>query len=217
MTVPIGGAACDGHECPPVVNTDEWGLEPPSFDRDVPTVLQIGGPSNDGTTSVLANMADAGLITYRHVHSETVVAADAWGQADVVVVQPLDIPTYSMPAVRALVAGRIVIGHLGSEIREQLGDCPIVEARPSTVGEVLQDLMADREARDLHDGRRSALVFAEAMQLAPLATQGEGSVLSAYAELISEQVAAEPAVMDVSDELGTPDGNRAGMVPISQE
>lgn len=152
----------------------------PLFAGAKPVVAHV--PSNaklKGTQeidAVLTDLQDRGLVEYRRItgvpHHEM---PKVIGSADIVVDQ-LRIGLYGVAAAEALAAGRIVVSYVGAAVRDRVRslagrEVPIVEADPDTLGAVLTDLIADRDAAaeraaagpgfvaELHDGRRSAEVL----------------------------------------------------------
>jgi hypothetical protein len=82
--------------------------------------------------------------------------------------------SYTDPAARALGAGCVVLSRVTETARDRLPEsCPVVDVTPASVGDVISNLVSDREkclqlmtsgqtyAREVHDGRRSAAVVAE--------------------------------------------------------
>jgi hypothetical protein len=149
----------------------------PLFSGEKPVIAHV--PSNaklKGTEeidAVLTGLHQSGRIEYRRI---TGVAHDRMpsviGDADIVVDQ-LRIGLYGVAAAEALAAGRIVVSYVGDAVRLRLRsltgrEVPILEADPSTLGDVVTGLIADRDAAaeraaagpgfvaELHDGRRSA-------------------------------------------------------------
>lgn len=166
---------------PVVVDGERWHAEPTPFDRDVPVVLHV--PSRARIKG--SEFADAtgrkleaeGLIEYRRL--ENVAPEDMVRhvkECDILLDQ-FALGLYGVAATEGMFAGRIVLGHLTEAVREKVPDCPVVEADPETLEQVLRDLLADRGrgreiaragqvyARENHDGRRSAAVLAEHMRL----------------------------------------------------
>ncbi len=166
--------------CPTVVDPDSWSPEYPLLRRAVPRVVHI--PSNGmlkGTSFVdaaLQPLHDAGLIDYRRrgglTHEEV---RAAYEEADIVVDQ-LVLGLYGVAAIEAMAAGRVVLAYLGDVVRRRIREAcglevPILEADPDTLSQVVQGVLADREAartaaaagpeyvRAVHDGRFSAQVL----------------------------------------------------------
>ncbi|HEY3557262.1 MAG TPA: hypothetical protein VGL05_07360 [Kribbella sp.] len=152
----------------------------PLFAGPKPIVAHV--PSNaklKGTQEideVLTDLQDRGLVEYRRITGVPHGSMPAViGAADIVVDQ-LRIGLYGVAAAEALAAGRIVVSYVGDAVRRRVRslagrEVPIVEADPSTLGDVLTGLIADRDAAaeratagpgfvaELHDGRRSAEVL----------------------------------------------------------
>ncbi|MGW6279048.1 hypothetical protein [Kribbella sp. NPDC055071] len=152
----------------------------PLFSTARPVVAHA--PSNaalKGTQDIepiLTGLHERGLIEYRRITGVPHHGmAEAIGAADIVVDQ-LRIGLYGVAAAEALAAGRVVVSYVGDGVRERVRsltgrEVPIVEADPDTLGDVVADLVADRDAaaeraaagpgfvRELHDGSRSAEVL----------------------------------------------------------
>jgi hypothetical protein len=166
---------------PVAIDPAPWRLAAkPLFGGPKPVVAHV--PSNaklKGTQeidAVLSGLHERGLIEYRPItgvpHYEMPAVV---GAADIVVDQ-LRIGLYGVAAAEALAAGRIVVSYVGDDVRRKVRtlagrEVPIVEADPDTLGDVLVDLIADRDraagqaaagpgfVAELHDGRRSAEVL----------------------------------------------------------
>ncbi|QEO13556.1 hypothetical protein FLP10_03330 [Agromyces intestinalis] len=166
---------------PVVIDLERWATTAPVLERETPVVRH--SPTNPvikGTAliePVLRELAAEGRIDLR-LESGIPPAKmpAAIGDADVVLEQ-FRIGTYSVTAVEAMAAGRLVIAHVSDQVRravlDQTGlELPILEADPDTLGTVLRDVLADRErfrelaargpafAAAVHDGARSARVLA---------------------------------------------------------
>jgi hypothetical protein len=98
---------------------------------------------------------------------------DLLADSDVVIDQML-LGGYGVLACEGAALGRVVVGHLGSRVRERVpGDVPIIEANPDDLGDVIARILDERDwARDaatrgpefvatFHDGRRAAQVLHE--------------------------------------------------------
>lgn len=156
---------------PVVVDLDAWPLG--TSRRDLPVVVHA--PSNPllkGTAEIEAALqpfVDAGRIEYRRVTGlQPAEAAGLIRQADIVIDQVL-LGLYGVLACEALASGAVVVGLVGPQIRSRVPDpIPIVEADPTTLPEVLEQVLNDlpqladeaggrREfVRRWHDGRESA-------------------------------------------------------------
>jgi glycosyltransferase involved in cell wall biosynthesis len=117
------------------------------------------------------------LIEYRRVEGVPSQEMPAlYRNADIVLDQ-FRLGDYGVAACEAMAAGRLVIGHVSDEVRDRVRrstglELPIVESRFSSVGEVIEDVLSDRESwtsraergpefvRAVHDGARSARVLA---------------------------------------------------------
>lgn len=170
---------------PVVVDPSVWANESPILARERPVVLHA--PTNawiKGSELIepaLSRLHAEGLIEYKRV--EGVPAnemAELYRNSDIVLEQ-FRIGTYSVTAVEALAAGRLVIAHLFDDVRQHVErtvdrEVPVIEATVDTLESMLRTICADRErfiehaklgpdfARDVHDGRRSAAVLASVLQ-----------------------------------------------------
>lgn len=171
---------------PVVVDTGRWATEAPVMERKTPVVVHAPSNANlKGTAYVdeaMRQLEATGAIEYRRVdglgpeHLPSVVA-----DADIVIDQ-LAIGSYGVFAAEAMAAGRVVVGHVMDEVREQTPvSLPIVEATGDTLGDVIRGLLADRDRAvaaasagpayvDLmHSGARSAAVLIETLGLGSVA------------------------------------------------
>ncbi|MDO5628707.1 MAG: glycosyltransferase [Mobilicoccus sp.] len=166
---------------PVVVDSSAWDGPPTSFDRQVPVVLHVPSRSqikgSDAADTVGLMLHEEGLIEYRRL--EGVDPAEMPGHvrdADIVIDQ-LAIGMHGVASVEAMRAGRVVLAHITDETRAVLPDCPVIEANPDTLEQVLRDLLTDRDhgreaaaagqhyAREVHDGRKSAEILTEHLRL----------------------------------------------------
>lgn len=171
---------------PVVVDAQRWATDAPVLASRVPRVVHV--PSNahvKGTHLIDATMRglhEDGLIDYRQ--AQGVPFADMPGiiaQNDIVLEQ-FRIGTYSVAAVEAMAAGRLVVAHLHEQVREAVRDStgleiPIVSATPASLREVILDVLARpghyREiaaagpafVAAVHDGGRSARAMARFLDL----------------------------------------------------
>ncbi|HAM44150.1 MAG TPA: hypothetical protein DCM67_03865 [Propionibacteriaceae bacterium] len=169
---------------PITIDPTMWeSLEPASFDR-VPRVLHRPSRSNepikgsDVIVPVLQQLHDDGVIEYLPdpgpVPNAEMPALLA--QADIVVEQIRN-ATYGAAALEALAAGRTVVGYVGPEVREFVGeDIPIVDATPTDFAEVITALAADPQRRRAlvdqgrafvdrwHSGAASSAVIAQFLE-----------------------------------------------------
>lgn len=153
---------------PMAIDTDEeWMATAPSFDGCRPLrVLWAAEPARDLTgqsaEAALEALAAAGVI--ERVGNHQPAGDEHIAAADIVVDQD-----YGATAIKAMAAGRVVIGHVRPDVRARIGgDLPIVEASPDSLAEVIRELAQDSEkARRLseagrifatawHDGRATA-------------------------------------------------------------
>ncbi|WP_406249599.1 glycosyltransferase [Microbacterium sp. M] len=166
---------------PVVVEPDVWQSAEPPLQRERPVVAYApsnspmkGDPSLDDQLRALETQ---GLIEYRRVEGVPSQAMPhLYRNADIVLDQ-FRLGDYGVAACEAMAAGRIVIGHVSDEVRARVlritgVELPIVESRFSDVGEVIEDVLSDREpwisradrgpefVRAVHDGAQSARVLA---------------------------------------------------------
>lgn len=164
---------------PLVINFDQWRCDATPLERSLVRVAHIPSSSQKGShmiDPILQSMHDRGLIEY--VRAEGIahhLMPAFYGSADIVVEQ-FGIADYSTAACEAMAAGRVVVSRVADEVRAHVAattglELPIVEANPTTLEQVVVDLIADREAarlvaergrlfcREVHDGRRSATVL----------------------------------------------------------
>jgi hypothetical protein len=164
---------------PVVVDPARWESGRRPLERAVPVVVHVPSrgvvKGTDLVEPVLRDLDAEGLIEYRTVRGVPWSRMPAlYGEADVVLDQ-FRLGSYGVAACEALAAGRVVVSHVGEQVRERVratGDeLPVVQADPSTLQEVLRDVVTDREryreiaargpgfVRALHDGSTSARVL----------------------------------------------------------
>jgi hypothetical protein len=162
---------------PVVVEPGRWASTHPPLERARPIVLHVPtNPELKGSRYVDAQLQplhDAGLIDYRRLRGIPPDEMPALvADADIVVDQ-LVLGLYSVMAVQAMAAGRVVVAHVADRVRARIGqELPIAEATPADLASVVESLVAERDAsralaargtayaHDVHDGRRSASVLA---------------------------------------------------------
>ena len=166
--------------CPTVVDPDAWASDTPVLERPRPRVVHAPSrgrlKGSQHIDPVLADLDARGVITYVRLEGvphtrvrEEVRAAD-------VVVDQAVMGLYGVSALEGLASGRLVLGFVGDRVRERVReatglDVPIVEIMPTTLPDVLAEVLDQRDrARDtaalgpafvraVHDGRRSAGVL----------------------------------------------------------
>ncbi len=173
---------------PVVVDPRRWQSAEPALRRSRPVVLHAPtNPLVKGTEKiapVVAALHDEGLIDYRHVLK---VPADEmpglYATADVVLEQ-FALGMYSVTAVEAMAAGRLVIGHIHDQVRDHVREAtglelPVVSATPDSLESVLRDVVTRPEhyreiaargpafAAAVHDGAYSARVLAPFLGVKP--------------------------------------------------
>lgn len=168
---------------PVIVEPRRWGSTEPPLTRPRPVVLHAPtNPHIKGTALIeptLWRMHDAGLIDYRSVSGVPGSdMPDLVRSADIVIDQ-VRLGIYSVAAVEAMAAGRVVIAHLHDDVLERVNAVtgerpPILSFPPDELATQLQRVLEDREGarelatrgpafvRGVHDGTLSARVIAEA-------------------------------------------------------
>ncbi len=166
---------------PSAIEPLRWACPEPPLRRRRPVVVHApSNPRFKGTALVeplLHRLAGQGLIDYRRVGGVPNAAMPGViAEADVVLDQ-FALGIYSVAAVEAMAAGRVVVAHVDDAVRAHVRtvtgrDLPVVEATVDTLGDVLADLVRAPDAararaaegvgfaREVHDGRRSAAVLA---------------------------------------------------------
>lgn len=167
---------------PVVVDPQRWSGGAPPLQRERPIVAHAPSSGrikgSDLIDPVLSRLEADGDIEYLRVSG--VAAAqmpDVYRRADIVLDQ-FRIGDYGVAACEAMAAGRVVVGHVDSRVREAVRErtgleLPVVEARGSELESVLKTLITDRESarrigergaafvHAVHDGRRSAQALAD--------------------------------------------------------
>ena len=168
--------------CPVVVDSSKWPRGKIPLQRKKPVVAHI--PSMGvvkGThliEPVLHALDSQGLIEYRPYKGVPAEKMPSLIQEADIVLDQFRIGSYGVAAVEAMFSGRLVIGHIAPEVRrlvlEHTGlELPIVEANPSTLVEVIQEILQNRTvfqsfaengykfAAQVHDGRKSVKALKE--------------------------------------------------------
>lgn len=163
------------HWLPVVIDVDAWVSDRPVLEREVPVVLHAPSRASlKGSAyvdSALAGLHERGVVEYRRIeHRPPADMPGLIADADIVLDQ-FAIGSYGVLAAQAMAAGRVVLGHVMPEVREAVGDLPVLEAAPDSLEEVIRGVLADRDAararaqagieyvRETHDGRRSSAVL----------------------------------------------------------
>jgi len=173
---------------PVVVDCEVWKPRAERPERAVPVVLHT--PSRaaiKGSAFVddaLAPLEAEGLVEYRRVEGVAPERMpDVLGDADIVLDQ-FAIASYGVLACQAMASGTAVIGHVSAEVRAAVERAtgqvlPIIEATPDTLEATLRRLLATPElrraaaqagpafVRAVHDGKRSARILAEVLEMEP--------------------------------------------------
>lgn len=165
---------------PVVVDPSRWERESLVLERPRPVVLHA--PTNSWIKGseliepVLTRLHDAGVIEYKRVMGIPAAEMPALYQEADIVLEQFRIGTYSVTAVEALAAGRIVIAHLFPDVRAHAESVtgsavPVIESTVDDLEQVLRRICAEPEryreharlgpefVRAVHDGRRSAAVI----------------------------------------------------------
>jgi hypothetical protein len=173
------------HLLPVVVDIDRWTSPLPVLERERPVVLHA--PSNGflkGSPLIdplLEELDARGVIEYRRIQGVPHSEMPGFVADSDIVVDQVVLGLYSVAAVEGLAAGRVVIAHVPDRIRARVpgGELPIVDATADTLVEVIEQILADRDAyraiaaegpafaRRVHDGRYSARVLADGLGLTP--------------------------------------------------
>ncbi|MCC2594532.1 glycosyltransferase [Tessaracoccus sp. OS52] len=173
----------DASWLPIVVDTDWWtsDIVPMSGDG-APKVFHVPSKNkmkgSDAVDEACLQLQAQGRIRYLRDEGLTREQMhDRMMSADIVIDQ-VRLGDYGITAVEAMSGGKVVIGHVADRVRSRLpGDVPIVEADSENLREVLEGLLDDRGraaalsragreyAVAWHDGRHSAAVLADFMEL----------------------------------------------------
>lgn len=166
---------------PVVGDPGVWHAEPTAFDREVPVVLHVPSRARikgtEAADRVGLLLESEGLIEYRRLENVVPQEMPSHVKDCDIVLDQFALGAYGAAAVEAMFAGRIVLSHVVDAVREQVPGCPIVEANPDTLENVIRALVADRDrgreaaragqayAHEWHDGRRSAQILTEHLRL----------------------------------------------------
>jgi hypothetical protein len=166
---------------PIVVDPRRWATPSGVLERDVPVVLHAPtNPLVKGTTliePIVDALDDSGALAYRRViRVPSAEMPGLYADSDIVLEQ-FALGMYSVTAVEAMAAGRLVIAHVHEQVRDHVRsvtglDAPVVEATPATLDAVLRDVVARRDhyreiadrgpafVAAVHDGTLSSRVLA---------------------------------------------------------
>lgn len=165
---------------PVVVDVPRWsgaGARPALRGSRPPVVVhaptRTGLKGSDRITEGMRALHDEGVIEYRELHG--IPSADmpaVFGDADIVLDQFLA-GAYGVAASEALAAGRLVVSHVGEDVRAAVAattgaELPIVQARADELPAVIREIAGDPSrfavhveagpafVRAVHDGTLSA-------------------------------------------------------------
>jgi hypothetical protein len=167
---------------PLVVDPSRWQNESPVLERARPRVLHA--PTNswikgsDLIEPMLLRLHNAGVIEYTRVAGVPAESMPQLYESTDIVLEQFRIGTYSVTAVEALAAGRLVIAHLFPEVRDHIEavtgvSVPVIEATVDTLEQLILEISANRAKYQshaalgpdfvgkVHDGHRSATVLSE--------------------------------------------------------
>jgi hypothetical protein len=167
---------------PVCIDHERWALADTPLERERPVVVHIpSNPMLKGSALIepaVQELHDKGLIEYRRLekvppaHMPAVLA-----DADVVL-DHFVMGNYGVLSIQAMAMGRVTVCHVHERVRARAPqELPIVEADPSSIGEVLERIVHERSwaqtcaarGRDFttrwHDGRASADVLADVLGL----------------------------------------------------
>lgn len=164
--------------------------DPARWAAPTPALADAGGPLRvthapshsriKGTQLVEPTMAALereGVVAYSPVSGvPSGQMPDVYAASDVVIEQ-FRIGTYSVVALEAMAAGRLVVAHVHDQVRRAVRDrtgweLPVVQATPGTLADVLRDVASRRDdyreiarrgpefVHAVHDGRASAAALA---------------------------------------------------------
>ena len=159
---------------PVVVDLEQWteGANRP-LEREVPIVVHAPSrpfmKGSDLIEPTLRGLEARGLIQYRRL--EHIPQAELVGvvqDADIVL-DHFVIGNYGVMTCQAMAAGRVSIANIDRRVRDRVpAEIPTIQADPDTLAEVIEGVLADRDAarataatgrafvREFHDGRKSA-------------------------------------------------------------
>jgi glycogen(starch) synthase len=173
----------NGSWCPVVVDPDSWATPQPPFSSGRRPVV-VHAPSNpvlkgsELLDRLLAELVRGGVIEYRRFSGVPPSQMPAlYRGADIVVDQVSGIADYGVAACEAMAAGRIVVSHVSTDVREHVRqrtglDLPIIEATPENICATIIGIADDHDpatlvaslgpafVRQVHDGRLSAETLA---------------------------------------------------------
>jgi len=166
---------------PVIVDQGRWRTDTEPLVSARPRVVHVpSSPFVKGTAliePVITRLHDEGLVDYRQVEGVPFAQMPALIADSDIVLEQFRVGTYSVAAVEAMAAGRLVVAHVHEQVRQAVRDAsgrevPIVSATPATLDQVLRDVVARPQhyrriaaegpafAAAVHDGRLSAKALA---------------------------------------------------------
>jgi Glycosyltransferase len=165
---------------PVVIDPADWRSPLVPLERRVPVVVHAPSKSvvkgSDLIEPIVRRLAARGLIEYRRFSGVPAAEMPALiADADIVLEQ-FRIGTYSVAAVEAMAAGRVVVAHVHDQVRKHVVDTtaldvPVVQATPDDLENTLLDMLERRDryrriaavgpafVDAVHDGAASARVL----------------------------------------------------------
>ncbi|MFM9877855.1 MAG: hypothetical protein ACKVOG_08410 [Rhodoglobus sp.] len=138
--------------CPVVVDPAQWAGARPLLGSARPVVAHIPSMSSMKGTHLIEPtvraLAERGTIDYRGITGVPAASMPGIiGDTDIVLDQ-FRLGSYGVAACEAMAAGRVVIGHVLPDVREHVRSAaglslPIVEATPTTLVDVIAELLGD--------------------------------------------------------------------------
>lgn len=162
---------------PLVVDPERWRSDSALLERRVPVVAHAPSRAvvkgTDLIQPIMRSLAQRGVIEYREFSGIPSGEMPSRIRDADIVLEQFRIGTYSVAAVEAMAAGRVVIGHVHDHVRDHVRrhhgvDLPVVQATAEELEDVILDVLRRREhyrtvaaagaefARTVHDGRVSA-------------------------------------------------------------
>ncbi|QAV69972.1 glycosyltransferase family 1 protein [Salinibacterium sp. UTAS2018] len=165
---------------PVVIDPELWHTDKPVLQAARPRVVHA--PTNPWIKGseliepMLLRLHEEGIIEYQQLVDIPADEMPAVYHGADIVLEQFRIGTYSVTAVEALAAGRIVVAHLFDDVRAHVENAvsrelPVIEATVETLEATLREVCSDPVrfvehaavgpdfVREVHDGRRSAALL----------------------------------------------------------